>query len=204
MKEIRLPEVQVKVSNQQIIEMAYLTMETIKMAKGHFLNVEQSNSHAACYETIKELLKSVDQDYLAEHQKIKEFFADGDNQKIKVELVETNCHTRWPCDVCGGHTEKVSILAEVASGPYKDFLVCEQCLESRDFDEKLNARADRMERCAAELRKVVGRLEVPSFEDWKAACDKYDEVWAARTEQWRKERENDPDSGNEGNLTKHW
>jgi hypothetical protein len=31
-------------------------------------------------------------------------------ERITIELVETNVFTRWPCTVCGGHTEKVSVL----------------------------------------------------------------------------------------------
>jgi hypothetical protein len=41
---------------------------------------------------------------------------------IKVELVWTNVVTRWPCTICGGSTEKVSVLAEGPGG----IRVCEQ------------------------------------------------------------------------------
>ena len=34
-------------------------------------------------------------------------------EKIVFELVETNFLTRWPCNICGGCTEKDPILCEV-------------------------------------------------------------------------------------------
>lgn len=88
------------------------------------------------------------------------------SDKIIVSLVSSNFLTRWPCHVCGGHTEKVSILAEVTEGEYKGFRVCETCLETRDFDKKLVETAERLEQQSVELRELVGRLEVPSYAEW--------------------------------------
>lgn len=88
------------------------------------------------------------------------------SDKIVVSLVASNFLTRWPCHVCGGHTDKVSILAEVTDGPYAGFRVCETCLKTRDFDKKLIEHAKRLEEQSAELRKLVGCLEVPTLAEW--------------------------------------
>ena len=96
---------------------------------------------------------------------------------IKLELVETNFLTRWPCHVCGGCTEKHPILAEVTEGPFKDFRACETCMESRDFDAKLTAQAERLEEHAACLRAAVGRLEVPTFQEWEDAINRHEKEW---------------------------
>lgn len=55
--------------------------------------------------------------------------------KIVFRLVRTNFFTRWPCHVCGGQTEKDSILCEAAS-PFSDngtLRICPQCLPVREF-----------------------------------------------------------------------
>ena len=87
-------------------------------------------------------------------------------ETVKVELTETNVLTRWPCHVCGGHTEKVSTLAEVRVGNYEGFRVCERCIESRDFDNKLRETADRYTKQADDLRALIGRLEVPTAAEY--------------------------------------
>lgn len=86
--------------------------------------------------------------------------------QIAVSLVETNFLQRRPCHVCGGWTDKVSILAEVESGEHKGFRVCECCIEQGGIDEKLIARAANFDDQAKELRELVGRLVLPSFTDW--------------------------------------
>ncbi len=86
--------------------------------------------------------------------------------RIVVSLVETNFLTRWLCHVCGGCTQKVSILAEVTEGEYEGLRVCESCLQTRDFDAKLIASAEKCEQQAAELRELVGRLEIPTYAEW--------------------------------------
>ena len=87
-------------------------------------------------------------------------------ERIVVSLVESNFLTRWLCHVCGGRTEKVSILAEVTEGEYAGLRVCESCLQTRNFDAKLIASAEKCEQQAAELRELVGRLEVPTYVEW--------------------------------------
>jgi hypothetical protein len=87
-----------------------------------------------------------------------------DGRKIKIELVKTRFFTRYPCDVCGGCTEKVSVLARG-----HDLLVCETCLEAGDIDERLKRYATALEAMAAVKRALIGRLVVPSYAEWQAA-----------------------------------
>ena len=98
-----------------------------------------------------------------------------ENQKVKVEFVRSAFLTRYPCHVCGGFTGKDCILAEVKNGEFKGFRVCECCLIEREFDAKLIKHAESLEADAAELRSLVGRLEVPTFEQYKAESRKANE-----------------------------
>jgi hypothetical protein len=89
---------------------------------------------------------------------------------VQVELVWTNVYTRWPCTVCGGCTEKVGVLAE---GPGR-IRVCEQCLKDGDIDGQLERTAASFERDAAATRALIGRLKVPSYEEWEQDMDRCD------------------------------
>ena len=106
-------------------------------------------------------------------------------QQIEIKLVQTNVFTRWGCDVCGGRTAKVPILAESEDG----IRVCETCLESGNIDDRLRDKADLLEamargarqllrrfheaamfeEAACGTRELIGRLIVPSFSEWQAA-----------------------------------
>jgi hypothetical protein len=91
------------------------------------------------------------------------------NSKIVISLVEAGCLTRWPCHVCGGYTEKVSVLAEG-----EHHRVCESCLQAGDIDARLERFAARLEAQAKDTRGLIGRLQVPTYEAWQAACDRYE------------------------------
>lgn len=91
------------------------------------------------------------------------------HEKVKVELVEAFGFRQRPCHVCGNETEKVAIHAEVMSGPDKGFRVCETCIERRNFDAALIAHAESLEEMSSALRRMVGRLEVPTFQEYQAA-----------------------------------
>lgn len=104
------------------------------------------------------------------------------NEPIVVELVERCGYFRRGCHVCGGHTEKVTVLAEVVSGEYQGMRVCETCLKAGDIDARLAAHADTLEAQAALLREVIGRVKVPSFEDWERKAKQVDDEIAAAYE----------------------
>jgi hypothetical protein len=108
---------------------------------------------------------------------------------IEIKLVRSSFLTRWPCTVCGGCTEKVLVLAEAPpdaalpsgwpTNPAAQMMsargaairVCERCLEAGNVDERLAAHADRLGARAGALRSLIGRLRVPSYAQWHAACE---------------------------------
>ncbi|WP_152555035.1 PHD finger domain-containing protein [Desulfonatronum thiodismutans] len=90
-------------------------------------------------------------------------------ESIKFEFVKAAGFTRHHCHICGGTTEKSSILTEVTLGEYEGLRVCERCVEERDFDAKIKEQADWLEARARKLRTLLGRLVVPTYEEWRAA-----------------------------------
>lgn len=105
--------------------------------------------------------------------------------KIKMELVETTVFTRWPCTICGGVTEKVPILCESPGG----MRVCEECLKTGNLDERLRGNIARHEAHIVQLRDLIGRLVVPSYGDWKAACANYEYACAIYEQQYEQRQE---------------
>lgn len=73
---LRFREREVKLSNQEIIELAYTTKETIEYAYGKKLCFEQANGYRGSFYIIRELLKQVDDEYLSlsQHTGLKDFF----------------------------------------------------------------------------------------------------------------------------------
>ena len=75
-KELRFREKSITMSNQQIIEFAYLTQEIIKSCWGEKLYFEQANCYLTCFYKVRELLKQVNAKYLAKHERVVDFFRD--------------------------------------------------------------------------------------------------------------------------------
>jgi hypothetical protein len=98
--------------------------------------------------------------------------ARTDDDKIKIELVKSNFLTRYPCNICGGCTEKVPVLAKGHG-----LLVCERCLEAgaASIDARLERHAAVLEAMAGAARALIGRLLVPSYAEWQAAMAAVDE-----------------------------
>ncbi len=89
--------------------------------------------------------------------------------KIVFELVTTNVMKQWPCNVCGGYTEDVPILAEVSDGQHKGLRICETCIENGNHDKMLFEYAEHLERTAQYTRSLIGRLVVPSIDEYRKA-----------------------------------
>jgi len=106
--------------------------------------------------------------------------------KIQIELIETNCLMRFPCHVCGGCTDKEDVLCEGKDEDGDTWRVCETCLRNGNLDERLEAHAVDCEYNAALLRKMKGRLVVPTYEEYLAKTYevelKYRELDAERDE----------------------
>jgi len=90
---------------------------------------------------------------------------------IVAELVQTNYCTSFPCGSCGGIAGRVPVLAVVITGEYQGFKVCESCIRAgKDALEKIiSAHAANLEGEAARLRGMIGRLKVPTYQEWKKA-----------------------------------
>jgi hypothetical protein len=98
-----------------------------------------------------------------------------DDNIIEIKLVTTNLLGRWPCTVCDWYTDKVPILAESEGPPTCRIRVCEHCLEAGQIDARLIEHAKQLdEPYATELRSLVGRLRVPTYEQWTAACEQWE------------------------------
>jgi len=116
----------------------------------------------------------------------------GRQNAVQAVLRDSPFQRRWHCNLCGGTTEKVTILCEVTEGKFKGFRVCERCIAKHDgdsasIDAALRNRAAEIIRDAAEEVRVLfdlaGRLEVVDLKTWQAACDAHDqalrEAWQA-------------------------
>ena len=104
---------------------------------------------------------------------------------IEVSLIPTNYLTNLHCNVCGGWIEKDPVLAEGEqdiSLPNNDpatriVRVCDQCLKGADglsIDQRLDIHARQLESEAKHTRAMIGRLQVPSYAEWEAACIEQD------------------------------
>ena len=108
---------------------------------------------------------------------------------IQISLTETNFLTRWHCHACGGRTKKDPVLAEGKQdlGPsddgtgrdYRTIRVCDQCLKAGDglsIDQRLDLFARWLDAEASLTRALIGKLQVPSYAEWVAACRTHDEA----------------------------
>jgi hypothetical protein len=92
--EMRFKERTVKLTNQSIIELAYLTMEALEalIESGQQLFFEQANCYLSCFYACQRLLKEVDPEYLDYHPDLKDFFREGR------ELSNTGDRLSWKSD----------------------------------------------------------------------------------------------------------
>ena len=87
------------------------------------------------------------------------------SDEIRTQFKAVKQHFHWPCSVCGGHTRSVNVLTESLDGTVR---VCEHCLKDGQIDQRLATHAQRLEDEAQKTRSLIGRLKVPSYEEWLA------------------------------------
>jgi hypothetical protein len=108
---------------------------------------------------------------------------------IEFKFVPTNVITRWPCDICGGWTDKDEILIEADAPDGSTLRVCPLCLKG-DVEETLKERAEQIEAdaphaaarmiaYAQELRSLIGQIKVPTFAEWEAETKNHYNEWLA-------------------------
>jgi hypothetical protein len=99
--------------------------------------------------------------------------------------ISPGTYLRWPCSVCGGETSKTPVLCESDDRgeydgcPEPSIRVCEDCLRGgeKEIHSTLNAHADQLLARAQYLRSLIGRLEIPTYDEWRAVAERVDEDW---------------------------
>jgi len=93
---------------------------------------------------------------------------------IVFDLVESNFYTRRDCHICGSLTEKDYVLCEVTEGEYKGLRVCPRCIKARDFNTRLEETAKRLEQEVSFTRSLIGRLKVPTIDEFNQLTEEID------------------------------
>lgn len=68
--------------------------------------------------------------------------------------------TDFRCCVCGECTGEMRFAAQ-GTGPYAAFIVCVDCIDSGEMDERMADRIRHLETEANMLREVIGRVQLP-------------------------------------------
>jgi hypothetical protein len=97
-----------------------------------------------------------------------------DSEKIELKLKRTHFFSRWRCAICGGHIEKEEFLVEAESGQ-GIIRACWLCVRGNNGDgkghsinERLAHHAAQLEAEAKRIRDHIGRLKVPTYQEWEA------------------------------------
>ena len=93
------------------------------------------------------------------------------SDEIETHFKTVKQHFHWPCSVCGGHTKGVNVLTQSLDGTVR---VCEKCLKEGQIDERLAKHAQRLEEEALKTRSLIGRIKVPSYDEWLAEEQRVD------------------------------
>jgi hypothetical protein len=73
--ELRFREHDVKLANQSIVELAYLTKDMIELVYAQKLTSERANCYIACFYLCQSFLEIVDEEYLRKrHTRLKKFY----------------------------------------------------------------------------------------------------------------------------------
>ena len=141
---IRHEKKQVTLSNQDIIEIGYMAADIIKgLAKDTVkLTCEQANCYRSVFYLVKDLLKSIDSQYLRNHERIGDFYdqvlsREGDCLELSKHYDITLGHNNTslssePCPICGGEAGRsvngsnVPIEVMVGQRP-----ICPACARKR-------------------------------------------------------------------------
>ena len=69
--------------------------------------------------------------------------------------------------------------------------VCEHCLQAGHIDERLATHAQQLEEQAQKTRSLIGRLKVPTYEEWIAEEERVDAERIAEGEEpyWRQRKD---------------
>ncbi|MBN1363281.1 MAG: hypothetical protein JW976_00600 [Syntrophaceae bacterium] len=100
LEELRFSEKKVKLSNQDIVKLAYTTKEIIEpicsqsfSSKGEKLSPDQVNCYRECFYIIRNLLKKADKEYLDKHSELCDFY------RKSRKLTDENGRLHWYEDI---------------------------------------------------------------------------------------------------------
>jgi hypothetical protein len=99
--------------------------------------------------------------------------------EVLIRFKSVKLHHHWPCTVCGRHTSGVNVLNESEDGTVR---VCEHCLKDNAIDATLALHAQHLETQAQDVRALIGRLKVPTYEEWLAEEQRVDAARVAEGE----------------------
>jgi len=83
--ELRFREHDVKLANQSIIELAYLTKDMIESVYGQKITWDRANCYIACFYHCQSLLEIVDEEYLTGRRKRLKDFYRNDRELFKFD-----------------------------------------------------------------------------------------------------------------------
>ena len=77
--ELNYQEHNFRLTNQEIIELAYITMDMIELCvRSHCkLFFEEANCYPSCFNLCRQLLRHVDSSYLRQHDRLMNFYREG-------------------------------------------------------------------------------------------------------------------------------
>ena len=87
---------------------------------------------------------------------------------ITAELRPAHPKSSHTCALCGEFFEAGPILASATHDRIID--VCLNCINWGEPDAGLERRAEELEAHALYLRSLIGRLKLPTHEEWEARC----------------------------------
>src|ERR1700733_4757574 len=92
-----------------------------------------------------------------------------------IELKTFERHRIRQTCICGGYAEKFETVARD-----EGITVCRDCVRDRNIDKRLVRHAERHEAVARDLRSLIGRVKLPSAEEYIEASTPHEaEVIAA-------------------------
>jgi hypothetical protein len=115
------------------------------------------------------------------------------NRRLRVNLEQVALRTRWPCDFCGGHTDKVDALPAWYDGDGDRHYLCDECVVAGNegIRPRLLNFAEVLERWAQDLRSLSegGDWELPSIEEIAEARFEAEKAFFEEADYLRREEE---------------
>jgi hypothetical protein len=97
--------------------------------------------------------------------------------KAKVRRVDpAGPYAKWTCSLCGGWQADGPWIVVEAEVEDLSVVVCGDCIEW-SVDAELEEAANRAERHAKLYRGLIGRLQTPTYTEWRKADKAAEKAW---------------------------